>query len=114
MMGERYNDDKDKFVYEGTIPQIVRLGGFKVKYMVRSGETRSRVLEQFNGPVLGLPWQPRTDTINMHLGVNLSDKKQKVRLGEEITLDTLGVIDNVPLTRHIMVSKIYSLYNPLG
>ena len=114
MMGERFDDDKGEFVYEGTIPQIVSLGGFKVKYMVSSGETRSPVLEKFNGQVLGLPWQPGTDTINMHLGVNLSAKKQKVRLGEEVTLDTMGVIDNVPLTRRIMVSQIYSLYDPLG
>ena len=109
MMGERYDDDKDEYVYEGTIPQIVRKGGFKIKYMVSSGETRSHVLEEFNGHVLGLPWQPGTDTINMHMGVNLSNKQQKVRMGEEITLNTLGVIDNMPLTRRIMVFQIYSL-----
>ena len=50
----------------------------------------------------------------MHMGVNLSAKKQKVRLGEEITLDTMDVIDNVLLTRRVMVSQIYSLYDPLG
>ena len=50
----------------------------------------------------------------MHMGVNLSAKKQKVRQGDEITLDTLGVIDNVLLTWRIMVSQIYSLYDPLG
>ena len=77
--------------------------------MVSSGETRSPVLEKFNGQVLGLPWQPGNDTINMHLGVNLSAKKQKVRLGEEVTLDTMGLIDNMPLTRRIMVSQIYAL-----
>merc|ERR1711867_387754 len=33
--------------------------------------------------------------------------------GDEVTLDTLGVIDDVLLTRRIMVSQIYSLYNPL-
>ena len=108
-MGERYDDEKDEFVYEGTIPQIVRKGGFRIKYMVSSGETRDRVLEEFNGHVLGLPWQPGSDLINMHMGVNLSDKKQKVRLGEEITLDTMDVIDNVLLTRCVMVSQIYLL-----
>ena len=114
MMGERYDDDKDEFVYEGTIPQIVRLGGFRIKYMESSGEPRSHILEEFNGHVLGLPWQPGSDLITMHMGVNLSAKKQKVRLGEEITLDTMDVIDNVLLTRRVMVSQIYSLYDPLG
>ena len=32
----------------------------------------------------------------MHLGVNLSTKKQKVRLGQELTLGTIDVIDHVP------------------
>ena len=77
--------------------------------MVSSGETRSPILEKFNGQVLGLPWQPGADTINMHLGVNLSTKKQKVRMGEEVTLETIGLIDNSTLTRQIMVSQIYAL-----
>ena len=37
-----------------------------------------------------------------------------MHLGEEITLDMLGEIDDVLLTRRIMVSQIYSLYDPLG
>ena len=114
MMGGHYDDEKDEFVYKGTIPQIVRRGGFRIKFMVSSGETRPRVLEEFNGYVLGLPWQPGSDRINMHMGVNLSAKKQKVRLGDMITLDTLGAIDDVLLTWHVMVSQIYSLYDPLG
>ena len=69
---------------------------------------------QFNGYVLGLPWEPGSNLISMHMGVNLSAKKQKVRLGDEITLDMLGKINDVLLTRRIMVSQIYSLYDPLG
>ena len=49
---------------------------------------------QFNGYVLGLPWEPGSDLVSMHMGVNLSAKKQKVRLGDKITLDTLGKIDD--------------------
>ena len=82
--------------------------------MVSSGENKPRILEEFNGYVLGLPWKPEDDLISMHMGVNLSAKKQKVRLGEEITLDTMDVIDNVLLTRRQMISQIYSLFDPLG
>ena len=113
-MGELYDAEKDEFVYNGTITQIVRRGGFRIKFMMSSRETRPRILEEFNGYVLGLPWEPGSDFISMHMGVNLSAKKQKVRLGDEITLDTLGVIDDVLLTRRIMVSQIYSLYDLLG
>ena len=64
--------------------------------------------------MLGLPWHPGDDTIVTHLGVNLSTKKQKIRLGKELTLETIGLIDDVPLTRRIMASQIYALYDPLG
>merc|ERR1711867_115402 len=114
LMGERYDADKDEFVYEGTIAQIVKGGGFRIKFMISSGEARPRILEEFNGYVLGLPWEPGSNLISMHMGVNLSAKKQKVCLGDEITLDTLGDIVDVLLTRRIMVSQIYSLYDPLG
>ena len=40
LMGEHYDSEKDKFVYDGTIPQIVRRGGFRIKFMMSSGETR--------------------------------------------------------------------------
>ena len=62
--------------------------------MMSSGETRPRIPEEFNGYVLGLPWEPGSDLGSMHMGVNLSAKKQKVHLGDEITLDTLGKIDD--------------------
>ena len=40
LMGEHYDSEKDEFVYDGTIPQIVRRGGFRIKFMMSSGETR--------------------------------------------------------------------------
>ena len=50
----------------------------------------------------------------MHLGVNLSAKRQKVRQGQELTMKTIGAIDSAPLTRRIMASQIYGLYDPMG
>ena len=87
LMGKCYDDEKDEYVYEGTIAQIVKKGGFRIKFMMSSGETRPRILEEFNGYVLGLPWKPENNLISMHMGVNLSAKEQKVRLGDETTLE---------------------------
>ena len=36
LMGEHYDPEKDEFVYDGTIPQIVRRGGFRIKFMMSS------------------------------------------------------------------------------
>merc|ERR1712215_214092 len=55
LMGELYDAEKDEFVYNGTIAQIVRRSGFRIKFMMSSRETRPRILEAFNGYVLGLP-----------------------------------------------------------
>ena len=79
MMGERVDPITGPSIYKGTIPRIVGLGGFKLKYMVRSGQNRSSALKKFNGQVLGLPWHPEEDLITMHLGVNLSAKRQKIQ-----------------------------------
>ena len=43
-MGELYDAEKDEFIYNGTIAQIVRRGGFRIKFMMSSGETRPRIL----------------------------------------------------------------------
>ena len=50
----------------------------------------------------------------MHLGVNLSTKRQKVRQGQELTMETIDIIDHAPLTRRVMASQIYGLYDPMG
>ena len=113
-MGERYDPLTKEYTYHGTIQQIASKGGFKVKFMISSGETRPRVLDDYNGYVLGLPWEPGTDTITMHMCINLNTKKQGVRLGEEVTIDTLAQIADAQLTRRIMVSQVYSLNDPLS
>ena len=50
----------------------------------------------------------------MHLGVNLSKRKSKVKVGPELNLSTINEIDAVQLTRHIIVSQVYAIFNLLG
>merc|ERR1712218_643562 len=49
--------------YDGTVAKILELGGFKVKVMVRDGESRPEVNELLGSGVLGLPWVPEADVI---------------------------------------------------
>ena len=100
--------------YDGTVQQILGLGSFGVKVMVRSGETRKEVIDLLGGSVLGLPWSPAQDVISMHLGVNLSQKKCGVRQEPELTLETIGQIDSAVMTRRVIVSQIYGIFDPLG
>ena len=55
---------------------------------------------------MGLAWDPTTDSIKMHLAVNVSLKKANVRLGPEINLETLDQLTSMPLTKRIGISQI--------
>ena len=56
--------------------------------MVRNGEHRPEILELFGGSVLGLPWDTAKDTIVIKMVVNLSARKQGVRIGKTCILET--------------------------
>ena len=103
-----------KPTYSGTVAEILQGGGFKMKVMVRDGEQRPEVTELLGGGVLGLPWKPDQDTIEMHFGVNLSAKVRGDRVGPELTPDTVDQIDCATLTRREVVSQVYSIFDPLG
>ena len=82
--------------------------------MVRSGRNQDSALKKFNGRVLGVLWDPSEDVITMHMGVNLSPKKQKIRQGPELTLETIGALDDAPLMRRIIASQVSGIYDPMG
>ena len=48
--GNHYSPAKPR--YTGTVAQIMSLGGFKVKYMIRNGEKRPEILSLYGGSVL--------------------------------------------------------------
>ena len=50
----------------------------------------------------------------MHLSVNITKKTGKEREGVELEVATLGELDELVLTRRIVVSQIYGIYDPLG
>ena len=46
--------------------------------------------------------------------MNLSTKKHGVQAGVELTVTTVHLLDTAVLTRRIMLSQVYSIYDPLG
>merc|ERR1712055_1132561 len=60
------------------------------------------------------PWHTQTDTIRMKLEVNLSEKVQKIRQGQSVRPVTMELLDQTVLTRRIMISQVYTIYDPLG
>jgi hypothetical protein len=109
---ETWADGKPQ--YSGTVSRILEMGSFGVKVMVRSGETRPEVIELLGSGVLGLPWLPGPDIIVMHLSVNLTAKHASTGKGPDLTVTTIGELDDIVMTKRVVVSAVYSIYDPLG
>ena len=77
--------------------------------MVRDKESCHKVIKLLGGGVLGLPWDSEHDLIPFHIRINLSQKKGKIRLGPELSLETIGEIDDIQMTRRVLVSQFYAI-----
>merc|ERR1711951_15565 len=91
--------------YTGTVAKIMGLGGFKVKYMIRNGESRPEILELYGGSVLGLPWDTHNDMLCLSMDVNLTQKKQGVRSSENLKPGDEHQIKDAELTRRKLMSQ---------
>ena len=100
--------------YSGTVAKIMSQGGFRVKYMVRNGENRPEILELYGGSVLGLPWDAAEDVIVIQMDVNLSARKQGVRIGQNLYPGDEDLIRDAVLTRRVLMSQIRGIFDPLG
>ena len=78
LMGEVEVEDGN-ISFRGTVSQIMSQGNFRIKVMVRSGESRLAVLKDYGGTILGIPWETKEDKIKMKFEVNLSQKIQKIQ-----------------------------------
>ena len=114
LIGKEIADKDGNLRYKGTVAQILALGCFSIKVMVKNGKTRPHIIDKLGGDVLGLAWDPASDSINMHLAVNVSLKKANVRLGPKINLDNLDQLSDIPLTKRIGISQINAIYDSLG
>ena len=64
-MGEVQNCSEIEFI--GMVPTIIAQREFRIKYIVRDGEERLKMLEHIGGNFLGIPWHTQSDTICMPL-----------------------------------------------
>ena len=97
--------------FDGTIPTILAKGSLRLKVMVSSGETDPNKISKLGGKVLGLPWDPSTDTITIHLPVCLTTPS-----GSKIVLNhyNLQSFDKSLITPRNLLSVVNSIYDPLG
>ena len=100
---------------DGTISTILLHGSLQLKVIITSGESGQEKLKKIGNNVLGLGWNPHTDTIYVKFNVNLSQKgKDKEFLGPDLTEESLLWVDKRLLTRRKLLSVINGIYDPLG
>ena len=74
LIGEVTVHEDGSLSYSGTLSQIFQKGGFKLKMIVRSGETNEIALRKMGGSVLGHKWDPVSDTFTFQPKVFLGKK----------------------------------------
>ena len=112
MMGNLTKTAEGKFLYDGTIAQVLDLMSMAAKLICLSGETDPDVLAK-QGPVLGLDWQPTQDLFSFKLTVNVTKKVGAGRAGPNLTLETFEA-QPIQFTRRLCLQVASQVWDPLG
>ena len=107
-------EDPDTLQCSGTMPQILAAGGIKLKAMAYSGEKDGDKLKKLGSAVLGLGYSTEKDTLTVRLRANVSPKKRGSPTQEDLTVETLHLLEDCQLTRKLFLSVCNSVYDVLG
>ena len=88
--------------------------GFKVKTLVRSGDTDKESIALLGGTLLGYGWNPSDDNLCVKIKFNISKKCKGIRSGNDLTIESLKEHKGKPLTRKILMGLTNSIFDPLG
>ena len=100
--------------FSGTIPQILKRGGFKLKAIVKSGENDMTEIEKMGTSVFGYNWDAPSDIMSVKFPVNLSKKKRSVRSEPNLVVDDIPKLGAVKLTKRILLGFLHGFCDPLG
>ena len=100
--------------FSGTIPQIFAKGNWKLKAMVESGDTDQEQIDKLGGNVFGYLWDVTNDVMGVRFPVNLSKKKRSVRSEPNLTLDDVGKLRAMGLTKRNLLGFVNGFSDPAG
>ena len=100
--------------FSGTVSQIMGKGGFKLKAIVRSGETDQEQIEKMGTSVFGYLWDAPEDEMGVKFPVNLSKKKRSVRSLPDLTVRDIDKLRDVKLSKRILLGFVNGFGDPLG
>ena len=100
--------------FSGTISKMLGKGGFKVKAIVRSGETDQEQIDKMGTSVFGYLWNAPEDQMGVKFPVNLSRKKRSVRSLPNLTMKDIEKLGEVKLSKRILLGFVNGFGDPLG
>ena len=129
ILNNRYVDDipsgagsvEDRDVQINQVQQILKRGGFSLKYVVRSGEDPDpqATTDGTSTKMLGYKWETRKDVLKLGLAeLNLNKRVRGAKKPNEFPVsthqDAETLLQPIQLSRRQVVSKIAEIFDPVG
>ena len=89
--------------YDGTISQILGLGGFEVKEFIIEGDMTQDDDNLMNNKVFGYGYDSKKAQLKNIFSINLGKKKRKVKLEPDLTLEDLNKLKDKVMTRRLLL-----------
>ena len=105
----------------GEVNLILAKGGFEVKCWQKTGDDLSLTeaaqnlkCDESNIGVLGINWNPLSDTISFNISLNFSRKRQGRSVGPDLKEKDIPECIPEILTKRQVLRQVMSIYDPMG
>ena len=109
-VGKKGEDGK----YDGTIQEILGLGGFSIKSFVPSGCTDDEAIALLGSSVLGYQWDAKNDFMGVKIKINLSKKKRKLPQYPDLTLNDVDKLRTLKFCKRNLLGVPAGIFDPSG
>ena len=106
--------DPDSCVCDGTIPLILKSGGFEIKAMAMTGDPDGKALDKLGGAVLGHSFSTAEDLLSVKFKVNTSPFRHGKPTGPDLTPEKLPELSDMVITKRICLRVTNSQYDMVG
>ena len=100
--------------YDGTMSQILAKGNFKVKEYVIEGDQDQPDENLLGNTVFGYTYDPKKAMMGIKFSINLSRKRRNARTKPDLTLDDIGSLKTLQMTKRILLGLTNSFGDFLG
>ena len=100
--------------YDGTISEILDIGGFKVKEIVVEGDMDQPDENLLGNAVFGYGWNAKTAVMRLKFHLNMSKKRRGARTGPNLSVENLETLGSFQFTKRTLLGLTNSFGDYLG